>query len=157
MENRFEAGHELVKTYTKWAAGAALVPMPLVDMVAITGLQLKMISDLASHYDTPFRREWVRGSLAALTSSVGSTQLAYGVGASLVKMIPVVGSLGAVLALPALAAATTYAVGQVFLQHFESGGTLLNFDAQAMREHFEREFKAHSEAAAAPAPSTTAA
>ena len=159
MENRYELGRQLVKTYTKWTAGAALVPMPLVDMVAITGLQLKMISDLAQHYDTPFRREWVRGGLAALTSGIGSTHLAYGAGASLVKMIPVVGSFGSFLTLPALAAATTYAVGQVFLQHFESGGTLLNFDAQAMREHFEREFKAAQteSGAAAGAGATTPA
>lgn len=144
MGDKYAEGSRLVSTYAKWAAGAALVPVPLVDMVAITGLQIKMITDLAEHYDTPFRQEWVRGSLAALTSGIGSTKLAYGLGASLLKVVPVIGSYGAMITLPALAAATTYAVGQVFLQHFESGGTLLTFNAKNMRAHFEREFSARA-------------
>jgi membrane protein YqaA with SNARE-associated domain len=35
-----------------------------------------------------------------------------------------------------LGGATTYAIGSVFAQHFESGGTLLDFDAKKMRSYF---------------------
>ena len=33
--------------------------------------------------------------------------------------------------------ATTYAVGKVFIEHFESGGTFLDFDPEKMRDHFQ--------------------
>jgi hypothetical protein len=42
--------------------------------------------------------------------------------------------------MPAFGAAATYAVGQVFIQHFESGGTFLDFDPDKVREHFRQEF-----------------
>jgi hypothetical protein len=51
--------------------------------------------------------------------------------------------------LPALALASTVAVGRVFLQHFEAGGTLLDFDPEKMKSYFEAEFnKARTGAAA---------
>ena len=37
--------------------------------------------------------------------------------------------------------AYTWALGRVFIQHFESGGTFLNFDAEKVREHFKAEFE----------------
>jgi uncharacterized protein (DUF697 family) len=58
----------------------------------------------------------------------------------LVKSVPGIGSvLGAVTG-PALASAATYAIGKVFTQHFEAGGNILNFDANAMRNYFKEQF-----------------
>jgi hypothetical protein len=39
------------------------------------------------------------------------------------------------------AAAYAWALGRVFIQHFESGGTFLNFDAEAVKEHFRAQFE----------------
>ena len=47
------------------------------------------------------------------------------------------------IAVPAFYAAATHAVGQVFLQHFESGGTFLTFDPEQVRDHFRKEFEAN--------------
>jgi hypothetical protein len=33
-------------------------------------------------------------------------------------------------------------MGRVFSQHFEAGGTLLDFDADKLRSHFKTEFEA---------------
>jgi hypothetical protein len=54
------------------------------------------------------------------------------------KFIPGIGTAAAMFVTPALSAASTYAVGRVFVQHLESGGTLLTFNAKKMREHFEK-------------------
>ena len=43
--------------------------------------------------------------------------------------------------MPIISAATTYAVGQIFIQHFESGGTLLSFDAEKAMGLFKGLFK----------------
>ena len=38
-------------------------------------------------------------------------------------------------------AAYTWALGNVFIQHFEAGGTFLDFDPEKVREHFRTYFK----------------
>ncbi|MCB9294770.1 MAG: hypothetical protein H6559_16855 [Lewinellaceae bacterium] len=38
-------------------------------------------------------------------------------------------------------AAAAYALGKVFTQHFDQGGTLLDFDPVKSREFFEKEFE----------------
>jgi len=43
--------------------------------------------------------------------------------------------------LPAVAGASTYAVGQVFIQHFESGGTFLDFDPEKVKGYFAEQFE----------------
>jgi hypothetical protein len=37
--------------------------------------------------------------------------------------------------------ASTYAVGSVFIQHFETGGTLLTFDAEKVRDFYAQQFR----------------
>ena len=54
--------------------------------------------------------------------------------------------------MPAFNAAATYALGRVFIQHFECGGTILDLDPDKVREHFRREFEAaHRQQPSAPA------
>ena len=55
-------------------------------------------------------------------------------------MLPFVGYVVGGLSTPLLAGAATYAVGKVFIQHFESGGTLLDFEPAKVREYFRQEF-----------------
>jgi hypothetical protein len=40
-----------------------------------------------------------------------------------------------------LAGALTHAVGELFIMHFEAGGTLLTFEVEKMRAHFRREYE----------------
>ena len=54
--------------------------------------------------------------------------------------------------MPALSLAATQALGRVFAQHFETGGTLLDFDVETMRDYFRKEFEAAKGEAAADAP-----
>jgi uncharacterized protein (DUF697 family) len=140
MTDRQAQAQQIVKTYSTWSAAAGLIPIAAVDVAAIGGLQLKMISELAQAYDLPFKRDRGKALLSALLGGAVSTKLAYGAGGSLIKAIPVVGMVGGLIAMPAFGAAATYAVGQVFIQHFESGGTFLDFDPDKVREHFRQEF-----------------
>lgn len=117
------------------ALGLGFIPVPLVDFVAVTGVQLDMIYRLCRLYDVDFSTQAVRGLLASLLGAGVPLQPLLTSG---VKMIPGIGAAAGFFAAPALAGATTYAVGRVFVEHFETGGTLLTFDAQKMKTHFER-------------------
>jgi len=131
---------KIVKNHTLGSMGVGLIPVPLVDLVALTGIQLNMLRRLAKAYDVPFSKEKGKNILSSLLGGslsvpIGSTL------ASLAKTIPFVGQTVGVLAMPATAGAATYAVGKVFTQHFASGGTFLNFDPEEVREYYAEMFR----------------
>ncbi|HTE39534.1 MAG TPA: DUF697 domain-containing protein [Steroidobacteraceae bacterium] len=130
---------KIVNSYMGWSAGAGLIPLPLIDLAAISGVQLKMIHSLSKFYGIPFSRDAAKSVIGALVGGGSSTVLA-APAASLLKFVPVVGQIAGALTEPALAAATTYALGKVFIQHFETGGTFLNFDPEAVREYYKEQF-----------------
>ena len=52
----------------------------------------------------------------------------------MMKSVPVVGAAVSAIVMPALSAGATYAIGMAFIQHFASGGTLLDFNPAEYRE-----------------------
>ena len=130
---------EAIKKYSLYSAGAGLIPMPLVDFAAISAIQLTMLKQVSSIYDVPFDADRGRSIVAALIGGLAGTNLGYGLGRNLLKAVPFVGPVLGGFSVSAMGGAVTWAVGRVFMQHFASGGTLLDFDPDAMRQHFKRE------------------
>lgn len=130
----------LVKSYVPWSAGAGILPLPLVDMAALVAVQLRMLSKLSELYNVPFMENGVKSIVTTLLGTVISTSLGAGLG-SLVKMIPLVGVIAGIAAVPSMYSAATYAIGRVFVSHFEAGGTFLDFDPQKTRAYFVAEFE----------------
>lgn len=126
----------IVKRYMLWSMGAGAIPVPVLDLATITAVQLKMLSELSKEYDVPFREDRGKAIISALISGVGSGALAYGLVGSMLKAVPLFGSLLGLASVPIMAGAATYALGNVFLQHFASGGTFLDFDPARVRAHF---------------------
>ncbi len=127
---------DIAKKYALYSAGAGLIPLPLVDWAVITGVQVKMLADLGALYGVPFESDRVRPIVSALIGGYASQKLGYGVGGSLLKSIRLVGPALGALSVPAFAAAITYAVSKVFIQHFASGGTFLDFNPDEVRDYF---------------------
>jgi len=136
---------QIVKSYMGWSAGAGLIPLPGADLAAISGVQLKMVHSLSKLYGLPFSRDAAKSVIGALVGGGGAVVLSAPVG-SLIKGVPVVGQIAGALTQPALAAATTYALGKVFIQHFETGGNLLNFNANDLRDYYNEQLAAVREA-----------
>lgn len=131
----------VIKKYMAGNAAAGLIAIPLVDLVAIWGIQMAMIRSISHIYEVPFRENAVKTVLASYLGSAGSMTIGYGVFRSLVKWVPGVGVAAGYLAQSASAAAITYALGKVYVMHFEAGGTLLDLDPQKMKSHFEALYK----------------
>jgi uncharacterized protein (DUF697 family) len=77
----------------------------------------------------------------AFIGAMGYDLLGKGLFTGLVKFMPPVGIIVGVLSFPVIAAASTYAVGKVFIQHFEAGGTLLDLDPERMKTYFQNYYK----------------
>ncbi|MEO5330382.1 MAG: DUF697 domain-containing protein [Magnetococcus sp. YQC-5] len=144
--SKFQQANAMLKKYLQGSGAVGLLPFPLLDMVLLSGLQLKMLQSLAKIYEIPFSKEIGKSTLGSLVGGALPAQVGMGIMgiASAMKWIPAVGTAVGVASTSALAVATTYAVGKVFIQHFESGGTFLNFDPEKVRQYFAQEFeKAH--------------
>ncbi len=145
VESKDAKAKEIVKNYMYWTMGAGLIPYPLVDLAAVIGIQIKMTKDLAELYEVPFRENAVKSIVGSLLGGVTSSSIAFGsiglLAASLVKMVPFIGTAPGLVTVPLISGAVTYAVGKVFIMHFDTGGTLLDFDPVKVREYFRESLK----------------
>lgn len=126
-EDRAELASSLVNRFSLWSGVAGLVPIPFVDVFAVGGLQVQLLRRLSQIYGVPFSENRGKALIASLAGSMIPATSGIGA-ASTLKVVPVFGTLVAGFVMPVLSAGATYAIGKAFIQHFESGGTLLDFN-----------------------------
>ena len=144
----------IINKHVITAMGASLVPIPLFDLVALSSVQLKMLYSLTKLYEIPFSKNLGKSAIVSLLGGVMPTSAAMTL-ASLAKAVPGLGTATGVISVSVLGGATTYAIGSVFTQHFESGGTLLDFDPKKMREFFSNKLAEGKEVAVKLKPGKT--
>ena len=126
-EERRASAEKAVERYSLYSGAAGLIPVPGLDLATVGGVQIQMLRRLSQIYGVPFSANLGKSLLAALAGA--TIPAASGMGAvSLVKSVPVAGTIVAVMAMPTLSAGATYAIGLAFVEHFASGGTLLDFN-----------------------------
>ncbi len=145
-----EAREDLEKTIRRhvgFAMIAGAIPVPLVDIAAVTAIQLDLIKSLAEHYEVDYSKE--RGKVLA-TTLIGTTvgNVIGRVGASAIKVIPGIGTILGVGSMAVFAGASTYALGKIFERHFKEGGDLFDFDVEAVKAKFADFFKRGKKVAA---------
>ena len=142
-----EQSLKLVKRYMLWTLGAGAIPIPFVDFAAVTGVQIKMLKDLSEHYDIPFNENAGKSITASLLGGISASTLKAGMLGSFLKAIPVAGSILGAASMSLFSAAACYAIGKVFIQHFEAGGTFLDMDPDKVKEYFKEQFAEGKEVA----------
>ena len=141
-QEREETASQLVDRFSLWSGAAGLIPIPLVDVVAVGGVQLQMLRKLSEIYGVPFTDNRGKSVIASLAgaiipaSTATTTAMAFG---SLIKGVPGIGSAIGALTMPVYSAGVTYVIGKVFMKHFASGGTLLDFDPPDYREFIKQQ------------------
>lgn len=137
VAERVEEAGDIVRKYMYWGGAVGLLPIPLLDLALLSGAQIKMLSELTELYGHTWKEKVARNAVTGLVSGVA----AYGVTryvTSLFKAVPGAGAVAGVLTQTAVGAALTYAIGRVFILHYETGGTLMSFDPKKMREYFKQ-------------------
>jgi uncharacterized protein (DUF697 family) len=122
----------LITRHVALAMGAAALPMPLVDVAAVTWVQVDLVERLAQRYGVEGDRTRAKAAVLALAGAAAAR-----LGGSLVKAVPGGGWIVGGATQLALAGATTYALGQVYREHFEAEGTLTGPDFESLRERYE--------------------
>ncbi len=127
----------VIRNHVVWSMGAGFIPVLVADIFAVSAIQMDMIRQLCKVYDIDFSE--TRGK-AIVTSLTSSTLARIGAG-SIVKLIPGVGTYLGGVTVSVFAGASTYALGEVFKQHFSSGGTILDFDPARLKKFYEEKFE----------------
>jgi len=112
-----------------WCIWNGLVTVPVLNALYTASIQLKMVNELCVFYNVPFSKKRTQAMLSALGVGIANgfaSQFA-------LRMLP--GFAGVTMAL--FAAASVFALGQVFIHHFENGGNLEDMDAEAARQIYQ--------------------
>lgn len=129
----------IVKNHVIASLTLGLVPVPLFDLAALTATQMSLLNSLSEYYDVDPDGSDKKSLVTSLIG--GSLPIAGVLGlSSMTKLIPGIGSLIGSASLSLSAGAVTYAIGQVFIMHFEAGGTFEDFDPKVAKAYFKREF-----------------
>src|SRR5262245_34631047 len=153
---RLARAETLVKDHMLMGAAVGLIPAPLLDIVGGIGIQVALLKRLTDLYGVPFSEHAARGVITSLLGGVGTGALAGGIFMSAMKIIPGAGTLFGVVTMPISVGAVTYAVGKLFIAHFEVGGTLANFNAAAQRPYFKELMQRGRQAASSMSSSSAA-
>jgi uncharacterized protein (DUF697 family) len=132
-EQRHETAGKLVDRFAVWSGVAGLIPLPFVDVLAVGGLQLQMLRRVSQLYDVQFSENRGKALIASLAGTMIPVTSGMGA-ASALKGVPLLGMVASAFVMPVLSAGATYAIGKAFVQHFESGGTLLDFNPPDYKE-----------------------
>ena len=155
---RDERASQLVDRLSLWSGAAGLIPVPIVDMVAVGGVQLHMLRRLSEIYGVPFSENRGKSVLASVAGAVipasTATTTAMGAG-SFIKGLPGFGTAIGALTMPVVSAGATWIIGKVFMQHFASGGTLLDFNPPDYREFIKAQKEKLGMRSGGAAPSAT--
>jgi uncharacterized protein (DUF697 family) len=116
----FYAGQSLphILAYTSLAAAAGAVPVPVLDLVLLSGVQTRMIYHLARLYSQPMDAKRFLELAGTLGLGVMTRQATRMTVIELLKLIPFVGSYLGAAAGAALAGVTTYALGMAFCYYY---------------------------------------
>jgi len=155
-EQRDEVASKLVDRFAIWSGVAGLVPLPVVDVLAVGGLQVQMLRRLSQIYGVDFSANRGKSLIAALAGSMIPATSGMGA-ASALKAVPILGTLAAGFVMPVLSAGATFAIGKAFIQHFESGGTLLDFNPPDYRDFVKAQKQMWDKRSASQKTETTAA
>ena len=134
------AAMTIVNKHAAYAGAVGLIPVPVIDLAGITAVQVRMLRELAHLYGDQYRNHIGKHSVGQVLGLLTTHGLAAPV-ASLLKAIPVAGGALGSAGLSATAVATTTALGKVFINHWEGGGSYTSFDAKAARADYAAAFK----------------
>ena len=126
----------VVRRYMAVSFAGGLIPLPIVDMVAVSSAQLAMLAEITAIYEngTVPNKERLKLIASAVLGSVVPQGVAAGVAGSGIKALPVIGTFAGMILMPGLSSAVTYAIGKAFILHFEAGGTVDSIDPVKMGE-----------------------
>lgn len=139
-----KSADQIIRDHSWFSAVPGFFPVPLLDIAAITAVQLDMIRQLCKVYSINYSEQRGKSIVMALISATIGRVPGHAA-SSLVKGIPVVGWIAGGITLAFFARASTFATGMVFKAHFEEGGTLNDLNPDNFKKFYQEQYEAAKE------------
>jgi len=142
--SKAEGAEDIIQRTAKITSGVGVLvsflPMPVLDLAAVGGLQWKMVNDLARHNGMALKGNRGKAVVGAALGALLPLRLGQGGIGYAVSSLPG-GSILSLATIPAFNYASTVALGRVFHKHFASGGSFLDFDTDSMKDELMSEYR----------------
>lgn len=122
-------------TISSMAAGA--VPVPIIDVALVMGIQMKMLQQLCEVYEVNYSTEKMNAWIASILS--GTLLMRFG--GSALKTMPGLGWLAGGATLALTSGASTFAIGNIAMGYLAEGQSFVEMDAKKAKEEFKKEFE----------------
>ena len=113
----------IVARHAAYSAVGGIVPLPVASVAGITTIIIRMVKMLSDLYGVPFERDRARAIIVGLVGGTMPTGFATVATSTLFYAVPSGALMGLVVS-SITAIACTRSIGQIFIEHFESGATL---------------------------------
>ncbi len=131
--------HQQIISYSYTAAG--LGALPIVDLVAVSATQAKLLHSLAVIYGQQWDKQTITEFLGLVGAGMATGYLTRMIGRAVTKVIPVWGqTVGAVWGASS-SGATTYALGKASVYFFEQRKDGLHVDQETLRKIYADAFE----------------
>ena len=131
---RHERALRIVGRYVLMSSAAGLIPLPGLDVTVLAGIHIALIKEISEHYGVAFSEHTARNIIVAVATSIVPGSIASFAGRRLLRALRFVTPSLGLLTMSASSAAVSYALGRVFMAHFETGGTLDSFDVENLHK-----------------------
>jgi small GTP-binding protein len=131
---RRDAANKLVRTAMLVSLAAGLEPIPLIDIPILLSTQIRLVLRIAAVYGEPMKAEHARELMVTIASGLALRYIAE----EAAKVVP----FGGDLVSGAIAAAGTWAIGQVAIEYFAGGKQL---SRHQISERFGRYYRRYRE------------
>ncbi len=131
-----QQAEKIIRSHTLWTMALGAVPIPFLDVIGVTFIQMDMFKQISKIYKADFD---LNKGKALITSFVTSTMAGtVTIGPSLFKKIKKPASM---ISNALLQAALTYALGYLFLNAYDEGKCFFDLGLSDSTELFEEAFE----------------
>jgi len=122
----------IVERHANYSAVGGAIPLPIANIASITAIIVRMVKSLSGLYGVPFERNRTRAIVIGLMGGVMPTGLASVATSTLMYFVPGYNLVGLAVS-SVTASASARSIGQIFIDHFENGSTLVDFPSAILR------------------------
>ncbi len=123
---RRRVAERIVERHANYSALGGVIPLPVLNVGAVTAIIVRMVKALSSVYGAPFERDRARAIVLGLIGGLAPTAASTMTASTLLFLMPGSNLVGLAVS-SVTASACARRIGSIFVEHFESGATLLDF------------------------------
>jgi uncharacterized protein (DUF697 family) len=112
--------YKMVERYSVFAGGAGIIPIAIVSLGGVMGVNVRMVQILCKMYGIPFQRDRARAIVVGLVGGATPVGIAAATASTLVYFTPATSVIALVVS-SAMAIACTRRIGRIFVDRFETG------------------------------------